>query len=74
MDLDDDDLLYEHWRGADGVDSRRYTHIPTGISVSQQDGPMLGPIYKIHAELRRQLAEKVIAHLAKHRIHHRGGR
>ena len=63
MELDDDDLLYEHWRQAGGGGSRRYTHLLTGISVSQSS-PMSHPVGQIHAELRRQLAEKVACHFA----------
>ncbi len=56
-------IFYTSIGGLPGSSTRQYTYIPTGICVSQVD-PMSRPLVQVHAELRRQLAEKVAAQLA----------
>lgn len=67
MQLNEDDILHEHWWTANREHSRRCTHLPTGISVSLSDANTM-PVYQILVELRDQLTAKVEAHLDEQRI------
>jgi hypothetical protein len=58
--LDDNDLLHEHWWGIDHRNTRRVTHLPSGISVTNAELADLPP-YRQHVEMRSLLAQKVAA-------------
>jgi hypothetical protein len=67
MQLNDDDLLHEHWWTIGREHCRRCTHIPTGISVSIS-GAKTMPVQQILVELRNQLATKIAAHFGQQQI------
>lgn len=55
----EEDLLYEHWRGkSSGEGTLRFTHVPSGISVSRTtDGGM--SVRQIREELLHELRSKI---------------
>lgn len=62
MEIDDDQLKWEHWNVGGAMGSVRVTHLPTGVSVSRDCEPTV-PVLQIHALLLREL-ELALAHEA----------